>query len=386
MSNDTTSPKREQGNRPDGLDLSGNLIFPHPKFHASESDLPIKSKTDLPLHASSSESLLVLDLDLDPDETETSSSRDLLGASIGTLSSLAPSSMLTLPPSSSSVESSNVEPRRKDKQKQGDKKKPSGLSLSRPSSDTSSEEDGSSSRASSADSNFRSGRVRPSLVTNPTAQQEQQHQDPTMSPTPSPATATARSPIGVADEGNGIGSTLTVTPMGTPKATARTMLDNENESGAEGQHHDREHDRIDRSGHVRWKSPLRTERREVELPSGQGAADMDERTPLLDREAEAGYGYATMKADEESGFLSRFEMLHRVDSDTSNDDVPTKKPKKPFNFPWDPTPNPPTKLRVFMKKQLSLKHASQLAKVAFGAIPAVLLGCLLNVLDGVSCE
>ena len=317
-----------------------------------------------------------LDLDLDPDETETSSSRDVLGASIGTLSSLAPSSMLTLPPSSSSVESSDVEPRRKDKQKQGDKRKPSGLSLSRPSSDTSSEEDSSSSRASSADSNFRSGRIRPSLVTNPTVQQEQDHQDPTRyraSPTPSPATATARSPIGVGDECNGIGTTPTVTPMGTPKATAKTMLD---ESGPECPHHDRGHDRIDRSGHVRWKSPLRTERREVEryveLPSGQGAAETDERTPLLD-------GYATMKADEESGFTTRFETLHRMA--TTNNDGLTKNAKKL----WDPTPNL-TKSRAFMKKQLNLKHALQLAQVAFGAIPAVLLGCLLNILDGVSCE
>jgi len=380
MSNDTTPPKRESGNMPEALDVSANLIFPHPKFHASESsllDLPIKPKHDLSLHASSSESLLVnLDLDLDPDETETSSSRDVLGASIGTLSSLAPSSMLTLPPSSSSVESSGVEPRRKDKQKQGDKRKPSGLSLSRPSSDTSSEEDASSSRASSADSNFRSGRIRPSLVTNPTVQQEQVHQDPTRyraSPTPSPATATARSPIGVGDEGNGIGTTPTVTPMGTPKATAKTMLD---ESGPECPHHDPGHDRIDRSGHVRWKSPLRTERREVEryveLPSAQGAAETDERTPLLERED----GYAMMKADEECGFTTRFETLHRMD--IPNNDSLTKKTKKP----WDLT----AKSRVFMKKQLNLKHAMQLAQVAFGAIPAVLLGCLLNVLDGVSCE
>lgn len=390
-----------------GVDVSGNLIFPKPKIHHtssidSSSSLPILPLTEGPHTATFSSESLLVNLNLEPDETSALA----LGASVGTLSSLAPSSMLTMPPSSYAGSSSDEMKGKEDEKKK--KRKPSGLSLSRPSSDASSEGSDLSSRASSSDSDFRNhsdpdcgrGRARQSLFFSMTSPIQNQgdatrYRMPSMSPTLSPAaTATPRLPFGTVDEGNGNGSTPTGTPMGTPKARPGVLPSRE----AEGQRE---------SGHVRWKSPLRVGReveKYVELPNPPPLPKLDEnedeRMSLL---PEVGYGYSTFKGDDERGLMSRFEVLHRVENHAMTDDQDSdgggggqflsKKPKlkpKPFAFWFWNSVSTPKSVGVSGAKdrviKLLLEQAPQFASVAVGSIPAVLLGSLLNILDGVSCK
>jgi hypothetical protein len=191
------------------------------------------------------------------------------------------------------------------------------------------------------------------------------------------------SPHVVADEWNG--STPTETPMVTPRAFTRPLptsptnanlrysgfTDRDIEKQKEG---DTETGpaHVHGQGHIRWRSPLRVEQRQSER-------------------------YSSIRYDE--------QVEGRWESDTSNETAPLLGSQISLTYTSTAngargdshmtkkgvSPSFPSRLRASTKdvKATLKKELTQLPRhglTAIRATPAVLLGCLLNILDGVSCE
>jgi SulP family sulfate permease len=385
---------------PTPLPSGGLFIFPRPAIYSTMPDA--HEQPHLPRNTLiPGSSLEVSSLEKDSPKSSTASisivtSRSGTGDSsglkdsVGTLLSIPPSSISATTPSSSETwEAGNDRARKKEKQKEK-ARKPSGLSLSRPASFV--EEEGtsdgslepSSSRSSSAESEFRACPASEHLSVgylpfNPGQIQLIQPQLTRQSQQPSPHVVT--------DEWNL--STPTATPTGTPRAFIRPLpispttasprysgsADRDIEKQREG---DSETGRahVHGQGHIRWRSPLRVERRESER-------------------------YSNIRYDE--------QVEGRWESDSSNETTPLLGGQTPFTYTsaanhangdsqlankgisWNFSPTLPSRLRASAMdvKTIIKKELTQLpwhGLTAVRATPAVVLGCLLNILDGVSCE
>lgn len=303
--------------------------------------------------------------------------------------SIPPSSLSVTAPSSSESWGGRDGARRKEKQKE-EESNLSGLSLSRPASlvDEEGTNDGaSSSRSSSADPESRdyphqqlSGEY-PTF--NPGQMQIIRPQITRQPQLPSPHI--------VADEWNL--TTPTATPMGTPRAFTRPLPtsptnpsprysgfgDRDVEKQKEG---DEETGRphVHGQGHIRWRSPLRVEHRGErysnirydEQVEGRWESDTSsETTPLLG--SQTSLTCYTSSADQVNGAAGGDSLLSKK------------------HISWGFSPSFPSRLRASTMdvKAIFKKELTQLpwhGLTAVRAIPAVLLGCLLNILDGVSCE
>ena len=351
----------------------GPFIFPQPVIHNATFDvheaprflvksvLPVSSsETSLPREPGKGSS----EGSFDSMSTTNMNDSSALDDSFGTLLSIAPSSMsATIPSSCESLEATGH-----DKEK-GKARKPSGLSLSRPASIARSEVDGSkplkkpsSSRSSSLESGFQADRGRPQLSAGHLPCEFEQPQSTRQSLLPS-------SQIGI-DEGN----TPTATPMGTPKGFPRPLptsptnggpytfglCDRDIEKQIEGDvETPRAH--VHGQGHVRWRSPLRVEQRGSERYSNLGFDDtMD--------------GQWGSDASNETTPLLGSQSLVGPRRDLPS---PTAKSDSYFSA-FFPTTN------ARLRKQFTQIPCYGL--MALKSLPAVLLGCLLNILDGVSCE
>ena len=105
---------------------------------------------------------------------------------------------------------------------------------------------------------------------------------------------------------------------------------------------------------------------------------MDESTPLLlpvsahhRKAGQNGYGRVIDHENEEEGWSPRVFFADALRSMHSHVDKPT--------IHLDPR-----QMQVKLKQYFS--QAPEIIDTAVHALPAVLLGCLLNILDGVSCE
>lgn len=101
---------------------------------------------------------------------------------------------------------------------------------------------------------------------------------------------------------------------------------------------------------------------------------MDENTPLLQHRkigSPNGHSHLGDHGDEEEGWSPRTFFADALRSVQSHVDKPR------INLD-------PAELHAQMTKGVS--RAPEVVRTAVKALPAVLLGCLLNILDGVSCE
>ena len=320
--------------------------------------------------------------------SDSSSSGQLRG-SVGTLLSLAPSStsMFTVPSSSADQHlGEEGGSARKERRPRDEKKQLSGLSLSRPSSIdgegyTSADHDASDSPSTSSS---------PSSSGSPDARKVLSPQNTTRPVTllnrrPLPLLLTVHSRTSSSIEGSNnynsiIASTTptaTVTPLATPRVTAvrplpTSMIDVEKQKGQSASHQHGSASSSHGQGHVRWRSPLRVSGRDLELDCegrvegtwGAHRSSVDEETPLL-----VGYG------EEETTAPAEF----RYGPKTS---IGKKKDVAILSATMKMTRRGDLKARI--KKELH--RAPEYAVIAMKSVPAVLLGCLLNILDGVSCE
>jgi len=367
----TTTPDADETPR-----MSAKTRLPH-----SESELSLSNTLDLEEPSSSTKSSLAIS----SLRTDSSSSGHLRG-SVGTLLSLAPSSMFTVPSSSADHHIGEAGGKERRPRKE-EKKQLSGLSLSRPSSIdgegyTSPDHDASDSSSTSSSPSSSSGSSGARQVLSP--------ENPTRPVTllnrrPPPMLLAVHSRTSSSVEGNNnyhsiIASTTptaTVTPLGTPRASIvrplpTSVTDIEKQKGVdyESAPQQQQHGSASSAhgqGHVRWRSPLRISGRDLELDcegrvEGTWGAhrNVDEETPLLVRYEE-----------EETMAPAEFQYGPRT-SIGKKKDVPILSKTRRKD------------LKARIKKELH--RAPEYAVVAMKSIPAVLLGCLLNILDGVSCE
>lgn len=388
----------------------GGFIFPQPVIHSVTSHLhgtpllPVKDSSvdteSVPEKESLKSSLASMSIGTNRSSTGDSGP---LGDSFGTLLSTARSSTsATIPSSSESWDpTSNAKESRKERRKEKEKE-PSGLSLSKPTpslegeGDSASEDysEASSSRSSSVDSESQDERAchqLPVTFDQRTWQQLTRQSD-------SPYLQV------LVDEGNL--STPTVTPLSTPRAftrplsTSLTMASSRTsgpanrdiEKQTEGCDPETARTYVHGQGHVRWRSPLRVEHRESEryanighkeqAESSWGGESSNETTPLLGNQKTSTYSSSGDQANGSSrSDESRLSTLGNVtDSDSHQ--------KKGSSIVSPSFPSGLQGFAISVKARLK-KDLTQMplyGLTAISAIPAVLLGCLLNVLDGVSCE
>lgn len=334
----------QDGNTPEVIQ---SFVFPQPPVGTSE-DAPVERTPRLTdtktLPVSSSDVSLPLNLQMEPDGSLSKSSLltsitgydsrkesrsgtlETMSDSIGTILSLAPSSLAQEPQEGLSAHQGETKQRSKHK-------KLSGLSLSKPTSSGSGSSSSDSSRSSSADSR-------------------------------NPGASRASSALRMAQVEEG---TPTATPLATPKAFLQPV------SLPAERHTSTFRSTEDVQNRVRWSSPPRSDL------DRESARAVDERTPLLgstpDDRLQAVYVNGP-EYDEERGASANENGEFGVVASF----------RKPFF-----TASSLKRFR-FSKAELRQRAMSEVRQVpvytgmAVKAIPSVLLGCLLNILDGVSCE
>jgi len=375
----------------------GGFIFPQTAFYSAVSDahgsphLPVNSAS-VGVFSPEKESLKSTATSVSIASRSGTGDSSALDNSVGTFLSIPTSNLSATTPSSSESWGGRDMSRRKEKQKE-EERILSGLSLSRPASlvdeegvndDSLGAPSSRSSRSSSADAESRD-------YPHQQLPNEYLPFNPGQTQTIRPLTRQPQlpSPHIVAEEWNL--STPTATPMGTPRAFTRPLptsptnpsprysgfSDRDVEKQKEG---DEETGRphVHGQGHIRWRSPLRVEHRNErcsnirydEQVEGRWESDTsNETTPLLGSQTSLTY---TNSADRANGAAGCDSLLSKKRTSWISPSFPSKLRASTMD------------VKAIFKKEITQLPWHGLTAVR--AIPAVLLGCLLNILDGVSCE